>query len=60
MAEKDLIRFLNKIDQLNLIAEMIKINPEKRLKLSRCKNHEEVIELTSSWGFRIDKRWGEY
>jgi len=60
MAEKDLINFLKKIDQLNKISELIKNNPKKKKELSECKNHEEVINLTSGWGFEIGKRWGEY
>ena len=60
MAERDLINFLNKIKQLNYIAELIKNNPEKRKALSSCTNHQDVINLTSEWGFQIGKRWGEY
>ena len=60
MAEKDLINFLKKIEQLNKISELIKNNPLKKKELLDCKNHEEVINLTSKWGFEISKRWGEY
>ena len=60
MAEKDLINFLKKIEQLNKISELIENNPVKKKELSDCKNHEEVIRLTSKWGFKISKRWGEY
>ena len=60
MAEKDLVNFLKKIEQLNKISELIKNNPVKKKELSDCKNHEEVICLTSKWGFEIGKRWGEY
>jgi len=42
------------------IKELIKKNPSKKLSLSKCKNHDEVIRLTSEWGFDIGKRWGEY
>ena len=59
MAEKDLINFLKKIKQLNKLSELIKNNPIKKKELSNCKNHEEVIILTSKWGFKISKRWGE-
>ncbi len=59
MAEKDLERFLQKIDQLNLIVELINKNPSLRKELSNCKNHQDVIKLTRKWGFTIDKRWGE-
>tara|TARA_Y100001968_G_C19020402_1_gene554881 strand:+ start:72 stop:254 length:183 start_codon:yes stop_codon:yes gene_type:complete len=60
MSVKDLNNFLNKIEQLNQIAKIIKNNPERRKELSSCKTHEEVIRLTSEWGFEISKRWGEY
>ena len=59
MSYKDLKKFLKKIEQLNLIAQLVKENPQKRSELSRCKNHEEVINLTTKWGFEIGKRWGE-
>ena len=60
MTIKDLNNFLNKIEQLNKIAELIKNHPSKKILLSKCKNHDEVIRLTSDWGFDIGKRWGEY
>ena len=60
MSKEDLNNFLNKIEQLNQIAELIKNNPGKKILLSKCKNHDEVIRLTSEWGFDIGKRWGEY
>ena len=59
MAEKDLKKFLKKIENLNKISEIIQNNPIKKKELSDCKNHEEVIRLTSKWGFEISKRWGE-
>ena len=59
MSDKDLKKFLKKIEQLNLIAQLVKEDPQKRRELSRCKNHEEVINLTTKWGFEIGKRWGE-
>ena len=59
MSDKDLNKFLNKIEQLNLLAKLIKENPGKMRELSNCKNHEEVINLTTKWGFEIGKRWGE-
>lgn len=60
MSDKDLSNFLKKIEQLNQIAELIKNNPSKKLLLSKCENHDEVIKLTTEWGFDIGKRWGEY
>ncbi len=59
MSDKDLNKFLKKIEQLNLLAKLIKENSQKRRELSNCKNHEEVINLTTKWGFEIGKRWGE-
>ncbi len=59
MAKKDLEKFINKIEQLNKILLLIDQSCEKKEELSKCSNHEEVIELTKSWGFEIGKRWGE-
>tara|TARA_Y100000589_G_C27023623_1_gene575962 strand:+ start:481 stop:663 length:183 start_codon:yes stop_codon:yes gene_type:complete len=59
MTKKDLDNFVNKIDQLNKILLLIEKFPEKKEELSNCSNHEEVIKLTTSWGFEISKRWGE-
>ena len=59
MSKSDLDKFLIKIDQLNQIVELIEKDSSKKKALSTCSTHEEVIELTSSWGFQINKRWGE-
>ena len=59
MTIKDLDKFLDKISQLNSIVTLINANPIKKWELSKCKTHEEVIKLTSSWGFNIGTRWGE-
>ena len=60
MAERDLVNFLKKIEQLNKISKLIEKNPTKKKELSDCNSHEDVINLTSKWGFEIGKRWGEY
>ena len=59
MAKKDLEKFLKKIKQLNSLEELINKYPDKKQQLMKCSNHEEVIQLTSEWGFDIGKRWGE-
>ena len=59
MADEDLSKFIKKVNQLNLLIEMISRNPEKRNLLRDCKNHEEVVNLATKWGFDIGKRWGE-
>ena len=59
MTKKDLEKFIEKIEQLNKILLVIEQSSEKKDELSKCSNHEEVIKLTKSWGFEIDKRWGE-
>ena len=59
MTKQDLDNFLKKIDELNKIVSIIKASSEKKDALSKCKDHYEVIKLTKSWGFNIDKRWGE-
>ena len=40
MAEKDLINFQRKIEQLNKRIELIENNPIKKKELSDCKNHK--------------------
>ena len=59
MSKKDLDRFLDKISQLNAIVDLINKSPFKKEQLTKCIDHEEVIELTKSWGFNIGERWGE-
>ena len=59
MTKKDLDNFLEKISQLNQIVALINKSELKKEQLSKCKNHKEVINLTTSWGFNIGKRWGE-
>ena len=59
MSISDLEKFLIKIDQLNLIVELIEKDIPKKEALISCRTHEEVIELTNSWGFQIGSRWGE-
>ena len=59
MTQKDLEKFLQKIEQLNQIVSLINNSKEKKEALSKCKNHDEVLFLTKSWGFDIGKRWGE-
>ena len=59
MSKKDLEQFLDKIKQLNEIQKLVKESNVKMKLLSDCDTHDEVIELTKSWGFNIEKRWGE-
>ena len=59
MTKKDLEKFIDKIEQLNKILLLIEQCTEKKEELCKCSNHAEVIKLTRSWGFEIDKRWGE-
>ena len=62
MAEKDLVNFLKKIEQLNKISELIKNNPVKKKELSDCKNHEEVICRSEERrvGKECRSRWSPY
>tara|TARA_Y100000589_G_scaffold315102_1_gene338227 strand:- start:6620 stop:6802 length:183 start_codon:yes stop_codon:yes gene_type:complete len=59
MSIRDLNNFLKKIEQLNKLVELINKSPGKKDELSKCKDHDEVIVLTKSWGFEIGKRWGD-
>tara|TARA_Y100001968_G_C18700442_1_gene411021 strand:- start:7 stop:189 length:183 start_codon:yes stop_codon:yes gene_type:complete len=59
MSIEDYDKFLYKIDQLNQMVLMINSSPEKYNLITRCKTHEEVVELARKWGFDIGKRWGD-
>tara|TARA_Y100001968_G_scaffold253290_1_gene238920 strand:+ start:361 stop:543 length:183 start_codon:yes stop_codon:yes gene_type:complete len=60
MTTKDYQGFLNKIDQLNKLVELINNSPEKYKLFIECKTHNDVVELSKKWGFEIGKQWGEY
>ena len=59
MAEQDLIRFLNKISQLQSLAERVQQDSSCREQLASCADHNQVVALAQSWGFEIGRRWGE-
>ena len=59
MAEQDLIRFLNKISQLQVLAERVRNDSSSREQLAACADHNQVVQLARSWGFDIGRRWGE-
>tara|TARA_B100000965_G_C19527884_1_gene729726 strand:- start:1014 stop:1196 length:183 start_codon:yes stop_codon:yes gene_type:complete len=59
MSKKDYEVFLNKIDQLNKLVDLVNNSPEKYKLIIKCKNHKEVVDLANEWGYKIGKRWGE-
>ena len=59
MTKENYQRFINKIDQLNKLIELINSSPEKYKLFVQCKTHKDVVELASRWGFDIGRRWGE-
>ena len=59
MAEQDLTRFLNKISQLQSLADRVKHDSSSREQLAACADHNQVVQLAQSWGFDIGRRWGE-
>lgn len=59
MAEKDLVRFLDKVAQLQQLVQSIETNPERRDQLASCSNHNQVVGLAHRWGYDIGRRWGE-
>ena len=59
MTQKDYQMFLNKIDQLNKLVELINKSPEKYQLIISCKTHEELVKLAKQWGYEIGTRWGE-
>ena len=59
MAEGDLLRFLDKVEQLQRLVESLKHQPERRQQLADCNDHNAVVTLARDWGFEIGRRWGE-
>lgn len=59
MAESDLLRFLDKVDQLQHLVRSLETQPGRRASMAACSNHNQVVGLARSWGFEIGRRWGE-
>lgn len=59
MSESDLLRFLDKVDQLQQLVRSLEAQPGRRESLAECSNHNQVVRLARSWGFEIGRRWGE-
>lgn len=59
MAEADLLRFLDKVAQLQQLVESLKHEPTRRQQLAQCHDHNAVVALARDWGFDIGRRWGE-
>ena len=59
MAEDDLARFLDKVQQLQRLVASLDDQPERRQQLSDCHDHNAVVALASQWGFEIGRRWGD-
>ena len=59
MAEKDLQRFLQKVNHLNGLVQSLHEHPERREQLAACDDHNSVVQLARSWGFEIARRWGD-
>ena len=53
MAQKDLIRFLDKVVQLQQLVESLESRPERRAQLASCSSHNQVVELAHQWGYEI-------
>ena len=60
MTKKDYEGFLNKVDQLNKLVELINNSPDKYKLFIKCKTHKEIVELANKWGYKIGKKWGNY
>ena len=59
MAEKDLKRFLEKVNNLNEMVRSLEQVPGRRELLAACEKHDQVIKLAKSWGYNIGRQWGE-
>ena len=45
MSESDLLRFLDKVDQLQQLVRSLDTQPERRDALADCSNHNQVAVL---------------
>ena len=59
MAERDLMRFLDKVTQLKRLVDSLEAEPHRREQLAGCSTHNQVVQLANSWGYEIGRRWGE-
>ena len=59
MADKDLDRFIQKVNDLKDLVDSLESTPTRKEKLTSCSNHNEVVQLARSWGYEIGSRWGE-
>ena len=59
MAKKDLEQFLYKVQQLQEMVDSLDKVTGRRELLESCVDHQEVVDLAKSWGFHIERRWGE-
>jgi cupin 2 domain-containing protein len=59
MPEEDLIRFLEKVAQLQDLVQSLDGHPDRREQLACCASHNEVVMLSKAWGYDIGRRWGE-
>ncbi len=59
MAERDLMRFLDKVAQLKQLVDSLEADPHRREQLAGCSSHNQVVQLANSWGYEIGRRWGE-
>ena len=59
MAEEDLKRFLNKVEQLQEMVRSLDHFPGRRELLVQCTDHNQVVDIARSWGYEIGRRWGD-
>ena len=59
MAEKDLKRFIQKVNDLKHLVDSLELIPGRKVKIAACSNHNQVVQLAQSWGYEIGNRWGE-
>ena len=59
VAEEQLQRFLQKVEQLNALVALIDADPQLRARLAGCDTHQQVVDFASTLGLEIGRRWGE-
>ncbi len=60
MSQKDLQKFIQKVNSLKILIDSLDKFPLRKEELASCDTHEQVVELAKDWGFDIGNRWGEY
>ena len=59
MSQRDLDRFIKKINDLNELLKSLDAIPKRKQLIINCDSHDQVVKLAKQWGFDIGRRWGD-